>query len=195
MAATAATASGELVCQVEGDHVPASPPSWDPASSAALLCSQIVTHNSYVSALAAHRVAGAVVSVADAAGMLTAQYKAQSDAVAEYVCAYVGGPADAASDAEAGAESNVDVDQVDLRVKKRHRVDADKEPVAAASDAAASGSEGEIVFVPHQPASKPQGGRRRHLGPRVAAVKGAGGAVSEYTECGIRKPRIQSLRS
>jgi len=199
MAAAAAAASGELVWHVEGADVPVAHPSWDPASSNALLCSQIEAHNPYVSALETRIVAEAVTAVAEAVAVLSAKHKAQSEAVAVDVGAGVGagvgadvGAPDADVDADAGAEPDIDVDKVDLRAKKRRRVDEHKEATVAA---AASDTEGEIVFVPQQPAAKTNGVRRRHIGRLVAAAKGEGGAVSEYTECGIRKPRIQSLRS
>ena len=199
MAAAAAAASGELVWQVDGADVPVAPPAWDPASSSALLCSQIAAHNSYVSALETRKVVEAVAAVAEAIAVLSANQKARSEAAAVDVGAGVGagvgadvGTTDADVDADAGAESDVDVDKVDLRANKRRRVDEHKEATAAA---AASDAEDEIVVVPRHPAAKTHGVRRRHSGRRVAAVKGEGGAVSEYTECGIRKPRIQSLRS
>jgi len=191
MAAAAASASGELVWQVDGADVPVAPPAWDPASSSALLCSHIAAHNSYVSALETRKVAEAVAAMAEAIAVLSANQKARSEAAAVEVGAGVGA-ADADVDADAGAESDVDVDKVDLPAKKRRRVDEHKEATAAA---AASDAEDEIVVVPRQPAAKKHGVRRRQSGRRVSAAKGEGGAVSEYTECGIRKPRIQSLRS
>ena len=199
MAAAAAAASGMLVWQVDGVDVPVAPPAWDPASSSALLCFQIAAHNSYVSALETRKVAEAVAAMAEAIAVLSANQKHRSKAAAVEVGAGVGagvgadvGAADADVDADAGAESNVDVDKVDFLAKKRRRVDEHKEATAAA---AASDAEDEIVGVPRQPAAKKYGVRRRQYGRRVAAAKGEGGAVSEYTACGIRKPRIQSLCS
>jgi len=198
MAAAAAAASGMLVWQVDGVDVPVAPPAWDPASSSALLCFQIAAHNSYVSALETRKVAEAVAAMAEAIAVLSANQKDRSEAVAVEVGAGVGagvgadvGASDADVDADAGAESDVDVDKVDFTAKKSRRVDEHKEATAAA---AASDAEDEIVVVPLQPASK-YGVHRRQSGRRIAAAKGEGGSVSEYTACGIRKPRIQSLRS
>jgi len=185
------------VWQVDGVDVPVAPPAWDPATSNTLLCSQIAAHNSYVSALETRKVNEAIAAVAGAVAALSANHKAQSKAAAVDVGAGVGAgvgaaDADVNADADAGADSDVDVDKVDFPAKKRLRVDENK---VATTAAAASDAEDEIVVVPRQPAAKTCGVRRRHSGRRVAAAKGEGGAESEFTECGIRKPRIQSLRS
>jgi len=199
MAAAAAAASGELVWQVDGADVSVAPPAWDPASASALLCSQITAHNSYVSALETQRVAEAVAAVAEEIAVLSAIQTARSEAAAVDVGAGVGpgvgadvGTTDADVDADAGAESDVDVDKVDPRANKRRQVDEHKEPTAAA---AASGEEDEIVVVSRRPADMTHGVRRRHRGRQVVAAKGECSAVTEYSESGIRKPRIQALRS
>jgi len=191
LAAAAAATSGELLWQVDGADVPVAPPAWDPASSSALMCSHIAAHNSYDSTLEMRSVAEAVAAMAEAIAVLSAIQKARSEAAAVKVGPGVGA-ADAEVDADAGAESDVDVGIVDLPEKKCRRVDQHNEATAAV---AASDAEDEIVVVPRQPAAKKHGVRRRRSGRRVSAAKGEGGAVSEYTECGIRKPRIQSLRS
>jgi len=197
MAAAAAAASEKVMWPVDGGDVPFDPPAWDPATFSTLLCSQISVHNSYVSAMKTRKVAEAVAAVAEAIVVLSSNHKVWSEAVAVDVGggfrAGVGadvGAADAGVDAEASIES--DGNKVDICAKKRPRGDEHKEATAAA---AASDTEDDIFVAPCQPAAKKNGVGRRHSGRHVAATKEDGGAVSEYTECGIGKPRIQSLRS
>ena len=92
--------------------------------------------------------------------------------------------------------------RVSVRVARRRACSGDVPgdggggaPPAAEAAAAASDTEDDIFVAPCQPAAKKNGVGRRHSGRHVAATKEDGGAVSEYTECGIGKPRIQSLRS